>query len=179
MGFILLEALSVMSQLHLHLLFYLAASASCFSLPPDLREFPIEEGPPHYEIVELTPRELEAIVNIHNPALDHLVNPDEYFDVFQDPSSIDYLDASYHLDQDDFPLSGENLDIENLKDLLKGAENQNDGLAKKTPRTSKMGTTVKPTVRKETKMTKERRGMLERTKEEIRSSIGEKQKYQL
>ena len=134
--------------------------------------------------MELTPSELEAIVNIHNPALDHLVNPDEYFDVFQgstrkpktknilnnivvlstypsDPSSIDYLDASYHLDQDDFPLSGENLDIENLKDLLKGAENQNDSLAKKTPRTSKMGTTVKPTVRKETKMTKERRGMLE------------------
>merc|ERR1711953_268570 len=58
-------------------------------------------------------------------------------------------------------LSGENLDIENLKDLLKGAENQNDGLAKKTPRTSKMGTTVKPTVRKETKKTKDRRGMLE------------------
>ena len=33
--------------------------------------------------MELTPSELEAIVNIHNPALDHLVNPDEYFDVFQ------------------------------------------------------------------------------------------------
>ena len=98
--------------------------------------------------------------NLTNNILNNIVVLSTYL---SDPSSIDYLDASYHLDQDDFPLSGENLDIENLKDLLKGAENQNDGLAKKTPRTSKMGTTVKPTVRKETKMTKERRGMLEVT----------------
>ena len=113
--FIILEALSVMSQLHLHLLFYLAASASCFSLPPDLRvrldkkdclhwnnstklicpilgltnlclyfqKFPIEEGSPDYEIVEITPNELEAIVNIQNPAADNLMYPAEYFEVLE------------------------------------------------------------------------------------------------
>merc|ERR1711997_555438 len=122
---IILEAFSGM--IHLHLLLYLAASASCYSLPQDPRNFPIEEEAPEYEIVEITPNELEAIVNIHNPAIDHLIYPTDYFEVLPDPSSIDYLDASYHEDQDDFPFYGENLNTENLKDLLKEAENPIDG----------------------------------------------------
>merc|ERR1712183_774528 len=160
MGFIILEAFSGMSHLHLHL-FYLAASASCYSLPQDPRNFPIDEEAPEYEIVEITPNELEAIVNIHNPAIDHLIYPADFFEVLQDPSSIDYLDASYHEDKDDFPFYGENLNTENLKYLLKEAENPLDGLEKSPPRTSTIRTTVTPTIRKETKMTKERRGMLE------------------
>merc|ERR1719411_2518927 len=87
--------------------------------------------------------------------------PAEYFEVLEDPNSIDNLDASYRDDQDAFPLYGQTLNIENLKDLLKEAEHPIAGLARKTPKTSKIGTTVKPTIREETKMTKERRGMLE------------------
>ena len=78
-----------------------------------------------------------------------------------DPSFFDYLDATYHEDQDNFPFYGENINTENLKDLLKETENPIDGVAKTQPRTST--TTMKPTIRKETKMTKERRGMLEVT----------------
>ena len=88
-----------MSQLHLHLFFYLAASASCFSLPQDLRvkqnritiynriitlyfqNFPTDEETPEYEIVEITPNELEAFVNMKNPA--QLMYPDDYFEVLQ------------------------------------------------------------------------------------------------
>ena len=45
--------------------------------------------------------------------------------------------------------------------MLKEAENPSDGLAENQPRTSTIRTTVNPTIREETKMTKERRGMLE------------------
>ena len=90
----------------------------------------------------------------------------KYFEIYyttcpSDPSSIDYLDASYHED----PFYGENVNTENLKDLLKEAENPTDGLAlaENQPRTSTIRTTVNPTIREETKMTKERRGMLEVT----------------
>ena len=47
------------------------------------QKFPIEEGRPDYEIVEITPNELEAIVNIKNPAVDHLMYPAEYFEVLE------------------------------------------------------------------------------------------------
>ena len=148
------------------------------------QNFPIEVEAPVYDIVEITPNELEAIVGIHNPAVEHLVYPADYLEVLQggigvannilnnayyttcpsDPSSsIDYLDASYHEDQDDFPFYGENVNTENLKDLLNEAENPIVGLAENPPRTSTIRTTVNPTIRKEIEMTKERRGMLEVT----------------
>ena len=52
-------------------------------LPLYFQNLPVEDGAPEYEIVEITPNELEAIANIHNPALDHLVYPAEYYEALQ------------------------------------------------------------------------------------------------
>ena len=90
-----------MSQLHLLLFSYLAASASCFSLPQDFRvthddkltiqwsaskclyfqNFPLDEETPEYEIVEITPKELEAFVNMKDP--EQLMYPADYLEVLQ------------------------------------------------------------------------------------------------
>ena len=47
------------------------------------QNFPIEVEAPVYDIVEITPNELEAIVGIHNPAVEHLVYPADYLEVLQ------------------------------------------------------------------------------------------------
>ena len=47
------------------------------------QNFPIEVEAPVYDFVEITPNELEAIVGINNPAVEHLVYPADYLEVLE------------------------------------------------------------------------------------------------
>ena len=74
---------------------------------------------------------------------------------------MDYLDTplEYIQNQDDF--YGQNVNVENLRDLIKETDNRNMELTENLPSTSKMTTTRTTEPQPEARMTKERRGMVE------------------
>ena len=78
-----------------------------------------------------------------------------------EPNYVDYLDTplEYIQNQDDF--YGQNVNVENLRDLIKETDNRNMELTENLPSTSKMTTTRTTEPQPETRMTKERRGMVE------------------
>ena len=74
---------------------------------------------------------------------------------------MDYFDTplEYVQNQDDF--YGQNVNVENIRGLMKETDNRNIELTQNLPSTSKMTTSRTTESQPETRMTKERRGMVE------------------